>query len=486
MQSDIKQRTIIGMMWSAFQKFGTLIISFVSNIVLARLLAPDDFGCVGMLAIFISLSFNFIDSGFGSALIQKKEPTEADYSTIFHWNLVLSFALYSVLFFSAPAIARFYRLEVLSSVLRAEGVILIIHALSIIQSNQLRKQLRFKQLALINIVSSFLSLILTIVLAKMGWGVWALVAQQVSMSLVSTIMLWGVNSWRPRFLFSWSSFKELFGFGGYILASSFVNSFCDNVQGLLIGRFYNASTMGYYSQAYKLEQVASKGLADVIAQVTYPVFAEYQNNKKQLVMVLQRFIWSLAFISFPLMLLLIVIAEPLIILLYSAKWIACVPFFQVLCVAGIAISMQGVNYYAVAALGKSDVIFRWTIVKRLVGLLFIVLGLVFGGIKGLLLGMVASSYNLYFVNAWLSSKYTGYKLSEQIKDLLPIIIVSSISFLIALSLKFFISDKIFVRGAIQTIVFLVSYLGISSVLKIKAVESCSILFNTIRSKFSLR
>ena len=307
MSGDLKRKAVSGMLWSSFQKFGTMGISFVSNIILARLLTPEDYGCIGMLMIFILVANTFIDGGFGSALIQKKEPTQEDYSTIFYWNLFLSVVLYFALFASAPLIARFYNLPLLSSVLQVQGLVLILNSLSIIQQNRLRKQLLFKKLAIVSIISALLSLAITIYLAYLGWGVWALVAQQLLMSGFNAVLYWVVGKWNPSFVFSRQSFKELFGFGGFILLSNLINTFGNNVQSLLIGKFFSPATMGLYAQARKLEEVASTSFSSVVDQVSYPVLSAVQNDKQMMVSVLRKLIMSLAYICFPMMVLLILI-----------------------------------------------------------------------------------------------------------------------------------------------------------------------------------
>ena len=321
MAESLKQKTISGMLWSGIQRFGTMGIAFISNIVLARLLSPDDYGCIGMLAIFITVSNTFVDGGFGSALIQKKEPTQRDYSTIFWWNLFLSIVIYGILYLGAPFISQFYRIPLLSQVLRVQGVILIINALNIIQSNQLRKRLNFRKLAVINIISQLVGVCVAIVTAWHGWGVWALVAQQIVASSMTSILLWTLNRWLPDVAFSMESFRQLVGFGSFILCSNLINNICDNIQGLLIGKFFNSSSLGLYTQARKLEEVATTSISNVVNQVAYPVLAEKQADNNAMIRVLKRFIIFIAFVVFPLMFLLILIAEPLILVLYSAKWL---------------------------------------------------------------------------------------------------------------------------------------------------------------------
>ena len=431
MQENLKAKTVSGMIWSALQRFGTMGISFVSNIVLARLLTPDDYGCIGMLAIFITVSNTFVDGGFVSALIQKKEPTQKDYSTIFWWNLFLSVVLYGVLFISAPAVSRFYNIPLLESVLQVQGIILIINALNIVQTNQLRKSINFKRLATIHIVSHIVGAVLAIVLAYMGWGVWALVAQQIVASSITSVMLWVMNRWMPSLCFSIESFKQLFSFGGFILASNLINTFCNNVQGLLIGKFFNPAMLGYYTQAYKLENIASHSISNVADQVSYPVLSKFQSDNNAMKNAIYRLLSSIAYITLPLMLLLVLIAEPLILLLYGEKWIPSVPYFQIICVGGIAVCLQGVTYQAVASIGKSKELFWWTIIKRGLGLILVVGGMLLFDMNGLLWGFVISCWLLTVINSFVAAKHIGYRLYQQFKDLLPIFVLSTFTFLVA-------------------------------------------------------
>lgn len=471
MAQSLKEKTVSGVIWSALQKSGSIMLSFISSIILARLLTPEDYGCIGMLAIFMALSSTFIDGGFGSALIQKKNPTNDDYSTIFYWNLGLSLFLYLILFISAPAIARFYHTDILCNVLRVQGVVLILNAARIVQANQLRKQLKFKKIAVIDISVSAVSLTITILMAWKGFGVWALVTQQIAVSALSTFVYWITSKWHPLLAFSKQSFKELFGFGGFILLSNLINTFCNNIQGLLIGRLYNPSMMGYYSKAKSTEELASTFISQIMDQVTYPVLAEAQNDMDYLIRMIRKFIGVLAYTTFPLMLLLILLAKPIFVLLYSDKWLSSVPYFQILCVAGMAICLQGINYYAVAAIGKSGKLFKGTLIKRGLGLVFIIGGLFITGIKGLLVGMVISSWLIYLINAILVHRYVGYRIVYQIKDLLPIIIVSLLSFIVAyLFPTLFSIDNIYLKGGIQLTAFLSVYILVSYIFRIEALE----------------
>lgn len=482
-QGSLKSKTISGVFWSAFQKFGAMAISFVANIVLARLLSPDDFGCIGMLAIFITLSATFIDGGFGSALIQKKEPTEEDYSTIFYWNMLLSILLYGLLYFTAPHIAHFYNIPLLSAVLRVEGLVLIINALSLIQNNRLRKQLQFKKLAIIDISSAILSITISILMATKGFGIWALVAQQLLLCSFSTLFLWIVGKWHPRLVFSVKSFKELFNFGFFILLANLVNTFCNNIQGLLIGKVYNSSTMGYYSQGKKLEELSSTSISNVVDRVAYPILAEAQDDKPRMIHMLSQFITSLAYLTIPLMLLFILIAKPLIVLIYSTKWLPSVHYFQILCIAGIAISLQGINYYAVAAVGKSGRLLLWTLIKRGIGLVFVVGGLAAFGMDGLLTGMVITSYTIYIINAALVHKHVGYRLHQQFLHLLPIAIIGICAFLLSFYCGRLIPVGMYPLACIQLGIFVLVYVSLSLIFKLQAFQNFIEIARDLTRKF---
>lgn len=319
MAGNLREKTVSGMLWSSVGKFGTLALTFVSNLVLARLLMPSDYGCIGMLQVFISISGIFVTAGFGSALIQKKHPTHIDYTSVFYWNLVAAIVFYFVLYFTGPAIARFYAMPELCSVLRVQSLSLIINAFSTVQSNQLQKQLRFKQLSIRNIIASFIGTIVAITMAFMDMGVWSLVANSLVSSFIGVLLLWKMSSWRPTFEFSWQSLRELFSFGGLMALSAFVETIYTNLQSLIIGKYYSANDLGYYTQAKKLEEVPTTALSQVVNDVSFPVFSSIQDDRSRLLLALRKNVKSITFLTFPLMVLLLIIAEPLLLLLYGGR-----------------------------------------------------------------------------------------------------------------------------------------------------------------------
>ena len=453
------------MLWTALQKYSAMFIQFVSGIILARLLTPYDYGCIGMLMIFMVLAEAFIDGGFGEALIQKKQPTQEDYSTIFFWNLGMSVLLYVVLYSSAPAIAGFYDIPLLCEVLRVQGVILFIYAFNVVQRNQLRKNLNFKVLSVVTISTSIVSLIVTVLMAYHGYGVWALVTQNILTALIPSLVFWFYIKWRPMLIFSWQSFRELFSFGFYMFLTHLVNKFSLQIRGLLIGKLYNPVTMGFYSKAYSTEKLASHSISQVLTQVTYPLYANVQDENAKLQSMIKQLSTSIAYLTFPLMFILILVAEPLFVFLYSDRWIDSVPYFQILCLAGLGVCLQGVNLQAISAIGKSRVMFVWSLVKQCLGLILVVAGMKFWGITGLLWGAVLHSWCCIFINMALVSKYIGYKLAQQILDIMPIAVSASIIFAISYIACTWMSIGFYWDGILKFLIYALLYIGWSVVFK---------------------
>ena len=479
-QLDIKHKAISGFAWTALRNYSSMFIAFISSIILARLLTPHDYGCIGLLIVFTSLAAPFIDSGFGEALIQKKKPTNTDYSTIFFWNMGVAIVLYTVLFFSAPAIARFYDLPILSPVLRVQAIVLIINAFKIVQVNQLKKRLDFRVLSIVTMTTAVFALIVTIIMAYHGMGVWSLVTQNLLVAGIPAVVFWFYLKWRPIRVFSWKSFRELFSFGAYMLLTHFANELGKQIQTLFIGKIFNTSTLGYYSKAFSTERMASQVISGVVTSVAYPLYAEAQDDKKALANIIRRITMSISYLTFPLMLLLILIAQPVFLFLYSERWLPSVIYFQVLCLVGISSCLLSVNQQCIAAIGKSRTMFMWTLFKHGIGLTVMIAGMLIWGMTGFLVGVVAYNYFCYFVNISLVSKHIGYKWWNQLKDLLHVTLMSLTAFAAGYASTYFLHAHIYVIGAIRLLVFLSVYLGWSAILK---PEACIYTVSNIPKKF---
>ena len=321
-------------------------------------------------------------------------------------------------------------------------------------------------------------------MACKGYGVWALVAQNIITASIPAIVFWFYMKWRPTWTFSLTSFKELFSFGFYMFLTHLLNSFGQKIQGLLIGKVYNPATMGYYSKAESTEKLASQSISSIMTQVTFPLYAEVQDNKGALSGMIKRMTMTLAFITFPMMFVLLLCAKPIFVLLYSDRWLNSIPYFQVLCIAGLAGCLQSVNLQAISAIGKSKLMFIWTVVKRVVGIGFIIVGLYFWGMNGLLVGVVLNYWFSYFVNISLVSKHIGYKWTQQIKDLLPVAIASSLIALFCGFLGHFVHLDMYLDGVLKLIVYVALYVGWSLVAKPEAFQYFVTLIPSFASKFN--
>lgn len=479
MPENLKEKTIAGMLWSSVGRLGTMLINFLSNLVLARLLMPDDFGCIAMLYVFIAVSAIFVNGGLGTALIQRKNPTHLDYTTVFYWNLAVSLIFYLLLFFTAPAIARFYAMPQLSAVLRAQSLTLLIQAFAIVQATQLQKQLRFRELSIRNLIAAIIGTVIGIAMAFWGYGVWSLVASSLCSAVASVLLLWRMSSWRPTWEFSWKSLGSLFSFGGLMLLSSLVETIYTNLQRLIIGKMFTASDLGYYNQAKKLEEVPTTTLSTIVNEVSFPVFSKLQDDRQQLHRALRKNIKAVTYLNFPLMLLLIVIAQPLIILLYSAKWEAAVPYFQILCISGAIYTLNTLNTNIIKSLGKGSLYFIVQLAKRLLGIGMIVVGVQFG-IMGMLYAVAIFGYLCYIINAVVVGRLIRYGLFSQMRDWMGYMLVTILSAVAAWGLSFILDIHPYLLMAMQIVLFCCVYLALSLLFKL---EGFSIYWEVVVQKW---
>lgn len=484
MSSDLKQKTISGVLWSGVQKFGSLAISFISNLVLARLLSPEDYGCIGMLFIFIVLSKTFVDGGFGAALVQKKDATEDDFSTIFYWNILSSLILYIVLFISAPFIAKFYDMPQLCDILRVFGIVIIINSTYIVQANKLIKELNFKLYSFSTLVSVSISTIIGIVLAYAGWGVWSLVIKEIVTAICASIFLWYYCKWKPLLRFSTKSFKSLFNYGSMILLATFVNKLYENIQGLIIGKAFSAKDLGLYTQAKKIEEIPVTSFSDMITQVTFPVYSSISTQKDYLKNVIRKNIKVVNFITFGIMSLLIIIAEPLFIILFTEKWIESVPLFKILCFAGMVIPLNNVNTQLFKGVGRSDIFFILQFVKRVLGIIIILLS-VRWGVLAMMYAIVINNYLFYIMNCIYTKKVLAYSVSEQLKDILPnlFVVMGLIYIGNNINLEFASSFECIIYMCIISVIYAILYFIICYLLKF---EGTIYFLNLIKEKIIKR
>lgn len=419
MHSDLKTKTFKGFLWSGYQKIGSMGLSFLANIILARILTPSDFGCIGMIMVFVNISSVFIDAGFGSAIIQKRNTSDKDYSTVFFWNIGISLVLYALLYVSAPLIGSFYEIPKLSSYLRVLGLILIFNSLSLVQTTILKKELEFKLLANCYIISSIISVAITLWVAYHNYNVWSLVVYQIVLSICNSTLVWIFTKWRPTFNWSWKSFRELFSFGGYLLLSSIIGTVSKQLQSLLIGKMCSTVILGYYTQARNLESAPTNVIYSVIGQVTFPVFSANQNSKNDFNNVFEKVQNGVAFIIFPLMSLLVVIAEPLFVFIFTEKWIESVPYFQLLCIVGTIMPLIDIACFAISALGCSKLIFKWSVINNLICIIMLLVGSLWS-IYGIIVSYILYSVIILINYSILIKRQCGIRLRIQFSRIVPL------------------------------------------------------------------
>lgn len=423
---DLKGKTIVGMIWSGVERFGYAFIAFLSNLFLARLLSPEDFGLIGMITVFVSVATIIVDGGFTAALIQKREIRSEDYSTAFYVNLIFSLILYAILNFSAPVIARFYAEDSLSSLLRVLGIVLVTNAFSVVQIAKIKRDLNFRYLSVVTIVSSLVGCVVGVVCAFCSMGVWSLVVQTLTISGVRCGILIISSSWRPSFEFSWKAVKEQFSFGSMVLFSNLTDTIYMNSISLIVGKTFSSQTLGLYTQARALESVPNNTLTAIVNQVTFPVFSRLQNDAGKLLAGVRKVARCLAWMNFPLMVLLILVAEPLFVILYTDRWIEAVPLFQIACCGGIVMPLVQLNMCVLIAQGYSKLCFFSRLLRQSIGFAFITMMVFTGNLLWLMVVGVAFVPYMFLVVTIIYTKKVmpAYGFRKQFVDVMDVLLYS--------------------------------------------------------------
>lgn len=421
---NLKQKTISGFFWHFIENFARLGITFIIGIILARLLSPREFGLIGMVSIFIILSQVFIDSGFNQALIRKKNCTQEDYSTVFYFNIITSLLFYLILFCIAGAISAFFNEPQLKLIVRVLGLGLVISAFAIVQRAKLTKKIDFKLQAKISLISSISSGILAIIFALKGYGVWSIIFKRLIEYMLTSILLWIWSKWIPSLIFNIKSFKEMFSFGSKLLISDLIERIYQNIYLLIIGKYFSATDLGFYSRANEFSQLSSQNISNVIGRVSYPVLSSLQDDIPILKATFKKLVKSAMLIIFISMFGMAAIAKSMVLTLIGEKWLPSVVFLQLLCFVGVFYSLNSINLNLLQVQGRSDIVLKLGIINKLIAVPFIIIGIFFG-IKVLIVGLIINSAIAFFLNSYWSGKHIGYSSIQQIVDLFPAVLISS-------------------------------------------------------------
>ena len=485
-QTSLKNKTITGMFWSFSDLISKQGINFLIQVILARLLLPKDFGIIGMITVFIAISQSFIDSGFGNALIRENKASQEDYSTVFYFNLAMAVVMYIVLFFSADAISSFFNEPQLVAILRVLALILIINSFGLIQRTMLVKKIDFKTQTRINVISSITSGIIGVTFACLGYGVWSLVIRMLSMQFIQSLLLCLSNKWIPSLVFKMDSFKRLFGFGWKLLVSGLIDTLYKNIYYVIIGKSFSAIELGYYTNAQKLRDTASQSITMSVQRVSYPVFSSINGDNERLRLGYKKILKNSVFITFPIMIGLTVIANPFINLLFGTNWVASIPYFQVLCFAGMLLPLHAINLNILKVKGRSDLFLGLEVIKKVVGVTSIGIVLFLKlGIMGLLWTVVLNSYISYFINSYFSAELLSYSTKEQIKDIMPIFIVSILMGTLVYFSGTVLPDNYFIKLLVQIFIGVVTYIGISRIAKIEELKTVYDMIGSVLKKGEL-
>lgn len=430
MADSLKRKTVVGVLWSAVDRFSAQGLAFVFSILIARVLLPEDYGVVAMLEIFLAIAQTFIDSGFSNALIRKYDRSEADYNTVFYFNMVISILSYCILFFCAPLISRFYDMPLLTPITRVVSLRLVINAFGSIQGVKLSIELNFKSRAKIRIITSCITGAVGVYLAYSGFGVWAIVWQQIVDSFIGAFALWLIVKWRPRLMFSWTSLSQMFSYGSKLLISGIIGTLYNNIYSLVIGKKYSSADLGSFSKAISFACFPANNISGVVNSVAFPAMSSIQNDKGKLTEFYLQIIRTTMYLVVPITIGIAAVADPLVRTLLTDSWTDLIPLLQIQCFAMIWIPIQGMNSSVLQALGRSDYFLRMAVINRGFGILILIVTMPFG-VTAMTVGGVVSALQSVIVNSYYVNREIGVSFMKQLFNLRKIFTHSMIMCVLA-------------------------------------------------------
>ena len=481
MENEINKLNIVSnLLWKLLERGGTQGVQLVVQIVLARLLLPEDYGVIALVSIFIVIANVFIQNSFNTALIQKKNANETDFSSIFFLSLFVAGIIYSIIFIFSPFIADFFRQPMLEPILRVISIVLFFGALNSVQLAIIARKLLFKKLFFVSLGAIIISGIIGIIMAYKNFGVWALVAQQIINQLLITVILWFTLKWMPMLVFSFERIKSLFSFGWKLLVSSLIDYIYMDIGTIFIAKMYTSATLGFYNYGNLIPGSIIKNINSSISSVMFPVLSSQQDNKKIVKSMVRRSIVTSSFFIFPLMIGLAVISGPFVKIVLTDKWLPAVPFIQIFCIAFALWPIHTANLQAINALGRSDIFLKLEIIKKIIGFLILSITL-FYGVIAIALGMVISGVISSFINAYPNKNLLNYGYNEQIKDIMPSLLLSLIMGGVVYSIQF-LNLKIWLILIIQIFVGLIIYLGMAKIFKLECFNYLIDTFKVVLNK----
>lgn len=477
MAESLKRKTVGGVIWSSIERFSVAGLQFVIMIIMARVLTPEDYGMVAMLQIFIAVSQSLVDSGFSQALIRKLDRTQTDLSTVFYFNIGIGVFLYLVLFFSAPLISSFYNTHQLVPITRVIALGMVFNSLAVVQRAVLTIKIDFKTQMRASVLAAVISGIVGISMAYTGFGVWAIVAQQVTNLGINTLVLWIVSKWSPAKVFSMESFKEMFVFGSKLLLSGLIDTIWRNIYLIVIGKAFSKADLGYYTRAHQFSDFPSANLTSIFQRVTYPVLSTIQNDDVRLATNYRRVLRVTAYIIFPIMTGMAAVSTPMVRILLTDRWLFTADLLKIICLSMMFYPIHSINLNLLQVKGRSDLFLRLEIIKKIIGIIILVITIPMG-LLAMCIGQIFSSLFSLAINTHYTGKLINVGFIKQMEDLIPILALSLVmgvvSYLVMMPF-----ENIYIQLGIGTITGIVFYILFSYIFKFEEMKE---LVSIIRKK----
>ncbi|MGY3724759.1 Membrane protein involved in the export of O-antigen and teichoic acid [Granulicatella balaenopterae] len=463
-----KSNIFSNFIWRFAERSGAQIVQFIVSIILARILSPSDYGTLAIVMVFIYILQVFVDSGLGSALVQKKAADDLDFSSVFFFNMFVCTLLYGMVFVSAPFIANFYNNPALTSITRVLALMLIISGLKNVQQAYVSRTLQFKKFFFATSVGTIIAAIVGVWMAYSGFGIWSLVGQKLINMLIDTIVLWFTVNWRPKFMFSFNRLIALISYGWKLLVSALLDTLYTNIRSLVIGKSYSASDLAFYDQGNMFPKTIVSNINAAIDSVLFPVMSKSQDDRVAIKNMTRRAIKVSTYIMAPMMIGLATIATPLVSLVLTDKWLSCVFFMRIFCITYMFYPIHTANLNAIKAMGHSDIFLKLEIIKKVIGLI-VLFATMWINVRAIAYGALFTSFTSQIINTWPNKKLLDYSYLEQLKDILPSILLAlvmgfAISFLSVLS----VSKLVLI--IIQIILGAIIYIIGSKVLKLDSFQ----------------
>lgn len=483
-ESNLSNKVLSGVIWNFFEKIAAQLVTFIVSIVLARLLAPEDYGAIALITIFITIANVFVVSGFGNALIQKKNSDDIDFSSVFYFNIVFSVVVYFIIYFSAPYIAKFYDSNILIPTLRVLALKIVLAGVNSVQQAYVSKNMMFKKFFFSTSIGTIVSAFVGIGIALKGGGVWALVCQQLCNSFMDTIILWFTVKWRPILKFDINRLRILISYGWKVLATNLINTLYDNLKNLIIGKKYSASDLAFYSKGKQLPEMIVTNINSSISSVLFPAMALIQDDKERLKNSIRKSIKVSSFLLLPLMAGLFVLADDVIKLLLTDKWSFCIPYLRIACIYLSTYPINTANLQALNAIGRSDYYLKLEILKRGLGIFLILITMKYG-VFWMACSDIIVSFFAIILNTYPNRKILNYPIEEQLRDLMPNIIRSILMALVV----FYVSSifntyisSIIIRLGLSIIIGAVIYIILAILTKSEEFKLILEKINIIKKK----